>query len=121
MCETDIEALCRREGNKLNMKFVRLCETDSEALYRREANRLNMKFVRLSESEDMAKMRKEMNKIQKQRHVWHLTNVIALFLSKVKCGPDYVCIVCRRLLYKSSVILLNESKYGESVLRNVKK
>ena len=48
-----------------------------------------------------------------------LDNVIALFLSKIRCGPDYVCTVCHRMLYKSSVIPFNEDKYGEIMVRNV--
>ena len=49
-------------------------------------------------------------------------NAIALFLSKIKCGPDYECSICHRMLYKSSVIMLNESKYGKGyVLNNVEK
>ena len=39
-CETNDEALCRRETNRLN---TRLCETEDETLCRRETNRLNMK------------------------------------------------------------------------------
>ena len=122
MLETESEALCRRETNKLTMKQKRLCEADSEAFCRKEANRLNMKYARLSESEDVAKMRKEMNRLcmrAKRLSTVSLDNVIALFLSKIRCGPDYVCTVCHRMLYKSSVILFNEDKYGEIVVQNV--
>jgi len=31
----------------------------------------------------------------------------AKFKSAMRCGPDYVCTVCHRLLYKTSVIKVN--------------
>ena len=90
--ETDNEALCRREANKLAMKQKRLCETNDETLCRRESDRLAKK--------------------QKRAHVnINIDNTITLFTSKVQCGPEYVCTVCQRMLYKSSVIVFNESKY----------
>ena len=85
-------------------------------------NRQNMKCARLLESEDVAKLRKESKNIymrRKRTSPVSLDNVIALFLSKIKCGPDCICSVCHRMLYKSSVILLNESKYSETLLQNV--
>ena len=45
------------------MKNDRLCETEDEALCRREVNRLSMKNVRLLESDEMVEMRKEANKV----------------------------------------------------------
>ena len=84
-----------------------------------------MKNVRLLERDEMVEMRKEANKVHmraKRASSVSYDDAIALFLSKIKCGPDYVCRVCHRMLYKSSVILLNESKYVKgNVLNNVEK
>ena len=69
-----------------------MCETNDETLCRRESDRLAKK--------------------QKRAHVnINIDNTITLFTSKVQCGPEYVCTVCQRMLYKSSVIVFNESKY----------
>ena len=84
------------------MKQKRLCETYNEALCRRESDRLA--------------------KEQKRAHVnSNIDNAITLFTSRVQCGPEYVCTVCQRMLYKSSVIVLNESKYNNEsdVLKSV--
>ena len=93
---------CRRETNKLAMKQKRLCETNDETLCRRESDRLATK--------------------QKRAHVnSNIDNTITLFTSKVQCCPEYVCTVCQRMLYKSSVIVFNESKYNNEsdVLKSV--
>ena len=76
-----------------------MCETDNEALYRLESDRL----------------------AKKQKRAHNIDNAISLFTSKVQCGPEYVCTVCQRMLYKSSVIVFNESKYNNEsdVLKSV--
>ena len=84
------------------MKQKWLCETENEALCRRESDRLAKK--------------------QKWAHVnSNIDNAITLFTSRVQCGPEYVCTVCQRMLYKSSVIVFNESKYNNEsdVLKSV--
>ena len=53
----------------------------------------------------------------------NLDNCISRFHTKIKQGPCYVCSVCNRLLYKTSVSLLNQNKYTnvcDSVYTNVK-
>ena len=78
--------------------------------------------VRLLESEEIAKLRKETNKCNMRRkRLFDVSsdNAIGMFLSKVKCGPDYVCTVRNRMLYESSVVLFNDSKYEDNVLKSV--
>ena len=41
---------------------------------------------------------------------------ILLIYVSFKCGPEYVCVRCHRMLYKSTVIPINVSKYKDDVL-----
>ena len=54
--------------------------------------------------------RSQKYKLSKQL-VQNLDNCINTFRCKIKQGPYYICSVCNRLLYKKSVMLLNQSKY----------
>ena len=114
--QTNDETLCRREANKLAMKRKQLCETDNEALCRRAANKLAMKRKQLCDNENETLCRRESDRLakkQKREHVNNtIDNAISLFTSQVQYGPDYVCTVFHRMLYKSSVIAFNESKYN---------
>jgi hypothetical protein len=107
--------LNRKESDKLAKKQKRLFETDDEALNRKESDKLAKKKRRLFESEDLASVRRETNKsAMRSRRVLNSVSIdsaISMFHSKIQCGPDYVCTVCHRMLYKSSVVLLNESKF----------
>jgi hypothetical protein len=40
-----------------------------------------------------------------------LESAITKFHAKIKCGPDYVCTVCHRIMYKQNVIKCNKTKY----------
>ncbi len=113
MCETENETLRRKQTIKLAMKRVRMCETVSKALIRKEIDNLSKKSVRMSETESEALNRMETKKLaMRTKTALSVTveNAISSFLSKVKSGPEYVCTVCHRLLYKSFVVMFNECK-----------
>ena len=61
MCETDTEALCRREANKLTIKQKRLCETDGDTLAKKQK--------RMCETENEALCRREANKLTMKQNV----------------------------------------------------
>ena len=128
LLETEDEALCRKESNKLSMKKARSLETVGEALCRKESNRLSMKEIRTRKSFDEAKNRKELNKLaMRNRRATAGVSIdcaISSFLSKIRSGPEFVCCVCHRLMYKSCVNVLNVDKYekaNEQVVENALK
>ena len=128
MLETKDEALCRKESNRLSMKKARLLETEDEALRRKKSNRLSMKKIRIVESFDEAKNRKGLNKLamrtRRETAGVSIDCAISSFLSKIRNGPEFVCCVCHRLMYKSCVNVLNVDKYekaNEQIVENALK
>ncbi len=49
----------------------------------------------------------------KRASIITIQSAIDLFCNTVKSGPEFVCTVCHRLMYKISVVLLNIAKYSE--------
>ena len=43
-----------------------------------------------------------------------IDNAIASFHREVKIGPDYVCTVCHRMMYRQNVLLCNKYKYTKA-------
>ena len=77
MLETEDEALCRKESNRLSMKKFRTVETFDEAKNRKELNKLAMRTKRATIGVS-------------------IDSAISSFLSKIKSGPEFVCCVCHR-------------------------
>ena len=43
-----------------------------------------------------------------------IDNAIATFQSKAKMGPDFLCTICHRMMYKQNVVLCNKLKYTKA-------
>ena len=41
-------------------------------------------------------------------------SAIAMFLAKIKYGPEYVCMSCHRMMYNKSVVEFNREKYSKT-------
>ena len=74
----------------------------------------------MCETVEVAQMRKESNKVRMKvkRAQCVYDTAIASFLLKVQCGPNYVSSIRHRLLYKSSVIVMNECEYVKDGVLN---
>ena len=48
-------------------------------------------------------------------------SVIANFHMKCKSGPDFVCTICHRMMYRKSVVPCNRSKYTKATIEVLEK
>ena len=48
-------------------------------------------------------------------------SVIANFHVKCKSGPDFVCTICHRMMYRKSVVPCNRSKYTKATIEVLEK
>lgn len=72
----------------------RALQTESEALQRQRNNRIVM--------------------AKKRASTVSVDNAIATFLSKVKLGPECVCVCCHRIMYRQNVVPCNKRKYTKA-------
>ena len=92
--ESEIESEHRRSSNRASKAKKRALESEMELEHRRSSDRANKAKKRAWGHPDMS-----------------IDNVIDCFIAKTRQGPDYVCTCCHRLMYKQTVVLLNQKKY----------
>ena len=115
--ESPCETMDRREQDRANTEKKRALETPCETMDRREQDRANTKKKRALETpcETMDRREHDRTNTAKKRALPVTTNnAIANFLSKTKMGPDFVCTICHRMMYKQNVIPCNKSKYTKA-------
>ena len=83
-----------------------------------ERKRLNMKRkYHATDSPQKAKKRETYHKIKSTKH--DLDYFICKFRNKIREGPNCICSVCNRLLYKKSVKLIDRISFSSSVPKDV--
>ena len=115
--ETVVEAAQRREQNRTCTAKKRASETVVEAAQRHKEDRACKAKKRASETVVEAAQRQEQNRIcmaKKRAAVVPMAKCIADFQSKIKVGPEFVCICCHCMMYKQTVVPYNFGKYTKA-------
>ena len=115
--ESPSQRMARREQNKTYTASKRALESPSERMARREQHRTYSAKKKALESPSQRMARREQERIyaaKKRAMNISIDNAIATFYSKAKMGPDYVCTICHRLMYKQTVVPCNKSKYTKA-------
>ena len=115
--ETSDESWCRQEQDRACKAKRRGSETAVETAQRREKNRACMAKKRESETVVETIQRQKQNRTcmaERRAVVIPMEKCITDFKSKVKQGPEFVCICCHRLMYKQTVVLCTKSKYTKA-------
>ena len=76
-----------------------------------------MASLRASESPEAASTRKEQNRIcmtRTRNRVLSIDEVIDGFCLKIRQGPDFVCTVCHRMMYRLGVLSYNRLNYTKA-------
>ena len=114
--ESPDESMTRREQIRTNTAKKRELESPDKTMARREQDKTYAAKKRELESPDETMGRREQDRTYtaKKRALSVSTDVaIANFQSKAKMGPDFVCTVFHRMMYKQNVAC-NKSKYTKA-------
>ena len=122
--ETQAETLHRQEANRVCTARQRASESQAETLRRQKANRVCTARKRASKTQDenLNRCEQEKTRIAKMRSMTvSVDKAISGFLLKAKCGPDFVCTCCHRLMYRQTVVPYNRtySRASETMLQQV--
>ena len=115
--ETTAETLQRQEQDRACKVRKRGLETVVQTAQRQEQNRARMAKNRASETVVETVQRQQQNKgcmAKKRALVVPIEQCIADFHSRVKQGPEFVCMCCHRMMYKQTVLPYNGSKYTKA-------
>ena len=90
-------------------------------------------------SQHMSKLRSEESPMKKQKRLTAATQrmqnvrhqrkivvnppdeIVNVFLAKVRRAADFVCCCCNRLMYESGVVLFNDKKYKQDLMKKINK
>ena len=92
--ESPSNTICRQEQNRVYMAKQQALESPSETMDRQGKNRTRMANKRTASSS--------------------VDSATTMFLSKIKSGPDFVCICCHHIMYRQNVVPCNKSKYAKA-------
>ena len=115
--ETVVETAQRRQQDRACKTKRRESETMVETAQRRQRNRACKAKTRESETVMETAQRQEQNRAcmaTRRALIVPVEKCIRNFHSKVKQGPEFVCICCHRLMYKQTVIPCTGSKYTKA-------
>ena len=112
--ESPCETMARREQVRAHTAKKRALESPCETMARCEQVQAHTPKKRALESPSETIARREqirVNTAKRRALPVAIDNAIGNFQSKAKMGPDFVCTVCHRMMYKQNVIPSNKSKY----------
>ena len=109
------EALSKRNlQSKIAMASLRASESPEALSKRNIQSKIAMASLRASESPHVSSKRKLQSRdcvIVKRCKVLSLEQAILDFYAIIKEGPDFVCTVCHRMMYRLAVCSYNRLKY----------
>ena len=104
----------RKDQNRIAMASLRASESQEAASKRTNQSRVAMASLRASEPPEAALKRKEQSWIcmsRKRNMVLSIDEAIDCFCLKIRKGPDFVCTVCHRMMYRLGVLPYNRLNY----------
>ena len=102
-----------RKSDRQRKAAARKNLSDEQRNHLRESSRLGMATRKENLSDEQRKIYKQVNLISQIKRQKKLKSVTG-FKNIIKKGPYYVCVVCNRNLYQTSVLLFREDKYEVS-------
>lgn len=92
-------------------------ETKCDSVRRKELDRACKAKRRACESMSEKQTRKQNDKMVKasrRASAIPIERDVCSFRSKTKLGPEFVCMCCRRMLYRQTVVAYNKSNYSKA-------
>ena len=59
--------------------------------------------------------RQKLDEKMKRQKATSLEISVGQFRKKIKEGPYYICLICNRILYRKSVVILDRTKYDNRI------
>ena len=106
----------RLDQSNLSMASLRASESPECAKKCLDQSKISMASLRASESPECAKKRLDQSKISMaslRTKTVSVENAMLRFHVQINEGPDYVCTVCHRMMYKLSVGAYNRANYSK--------
>ena len=119
------EALECREKSRLGMLNLRATESAVASAKRNLSSKLSMTLLRSNEDPETSARRINESRVRMAKSRNRLLSVneaIESFHSKIREGPDCVCTVCHRMMYREGVLVYNRYNYqkgSDSMLESV--
>ena len=105
----------RSDQSKISMASLRASESPECVKKRLDQSKISMASLRASESPECAKKRLDQSKISMaslRTKTTSVENAMLRFHVQINEGPEYVCTVCHRMMYKLSVGAYNRANYS---------
>ena len=112
--ETPEQASRRKQQNKSTMMISRAVQSPQATARQNLSAKFRMASLRASEDVQSSIRRKTQSRLcmEQSRHkVLLIDEAMLVFHAKIKEGPDYVCTVCHRMMYRSGVRVYSRSNY----------
>ena len=112
--ETPEQASQRKQQNKSTMMISRVVQSPQATARQNLSAKFRMASLRASEDVQSSIRRKTQSRLcmERSRHkVLLIDEAMLVFHAKIKEGPDYVCTVCHRMMYRSGVRVYSRSNY----------
>ena len=106
----------RLDQSKTSMVSLRASESPECAKNRLDQSKTSMASLRASEPSECVKKRLDQSKISMaslRTKIVSVENAMLNFHVQINEGPDYVCTVCHRMMYKLSVSAYNRANYSK--------
>ena len=112
--ETPEQSLERTKQNKSNMTKLRQLQLPDVSARQNLNAKFRMASVRTNEDVESSINRVTQSRLrmQQSRHkLLSIDEAMLAFHAKIKEGPDYVCTVCHRMMYKLGVVVYSRDNY----------
>ena len=115
--ETPEESLKRRKQSISSMIKLREHQLPEVSARQNLNAKFRMKLLRLNDSVESSNKRATQSRLCMQRNRHKLLSIdeaMLAFHAKIKEGPDYVCTVCHRMMYRVGVVMYSRDNYCKS-------
>ena len=115
--ESSAETLLRQNQDRVCTARKRGSETQEERLQRLQTVKASVAKKRAGETqaEKLSRCKQQQARTANKRSMTiSVDRAISGFISKAKCGPEFVCTCCHRLMYKQTVVPYYRSKYSKA-------
>ena len=112
--ETPEQTSERKKQNQSNMKTSKDCQSQEVSAIQNLNAKFRMASLRATEDVVSSINRITQSRLcmQGTRHkVLSIDEAMLAFHAKIKEGPDYVCTVCHRMMYRVGVVVYSRNKY----------
>ena len=112
--ETPKQTSERRKHNRSNMETLRDCQSQEVSAIQNLNAKFRMTSLRATEDVVSSINRITQSRLcmQGTRHkVLSIDEAMLAFHAKIKEGPDYICTVCHRMMYRLGVVVYSRDNY----------